>query len=236
MPEGLLSDERNSFNEVTYPDVNSVDLGAVSSQPISIQSAYPVQLKKTPYTNEEIALKNTPPEKQPTIVDAYLEIEGPVPADGTGRRLEFASLPVDISETTAAMYQPITILGRSEPLRVYGSTGVRTWNLDLMFCAHSSEYNDVVRKINWCRSLCYPRYRQGICIGPPTVRLCLGFLINVRTICTSITPSWRTPWSIGLDGRLGYPMQAGVALTLEKISDTPPTFEDVFSGKDNHLL
>ena len=50
-----------------------------------------------------------------------------------GETLKFQSMPAELGSTKSASYTPIQILGRANPLWVYGYSDERAWQLELKF-------------------------------------------------------------------------------------------------------
>lgn len=152
--------------------------------------------------------------------------------------LFFTNMPDDIGTTKTANVTPTTILGRSETIKTYGSSGGRAWNLSLQFFAEDTGYANVraavTEKLNWCESLVHPQYVNGLSQGLPIVLFKFGDYLAVRTICTSVQTSLPGPWlvsaaddrfapAIGAQGeRLGQitlPLYGVANLVLEDLGD-----------------
>ena len=117
--------------------------------------------------------------------------------------LYFTNIPDDIGSSKQANINPTTILGRSETIKTYGSSGGRAWNLNLQFFATDAGASweedvkkAVVDKVNWCESLVYPQYINRLSQGPPLVRFIFGDYLNVLTLCTSVQTSVTGPWLV----------------------------------------
>ena len=150
--------------------------------------------------------------------------------------LIFTNMPENLGATKSANVASTAILGRSEPIRTFGSSSARAWNLNLDFFCNEDAQRDVVDKINFCESLAYPIFREGISQGLPTILFKFGNYLNVRTICTSVTPNIPGPWEvIDNNANIGLPYYSSVSLTLEQINSSPPGHYDVRFGRHNRL-
>ena len=196
------------------------------------------------------------------IENCYLQIDSTVDLGKGGakkgvsdnRILKFRSTP-ELSTSKSAEFAAVPILGRANPIHVYGSSSEKAWNLELKFFAEDfgngragdqvefvfetgaasgiRKANEEVRrqvtdKINWCEALTYPIYSlSGVSQGPPSVSFVFGDLLNTRCICTDVQVSYPGPWFIKADAMLGWPMYGIVNLTLKQIGGGSTSYRDV---------
>lgn len=162
--------------------------------------------------------------------------------------LYFQNTPDELAATKSANINEVTILGRSEPIKTYGSSGPRSWTLELRFFADrpgevsgdSDSKERVIKWTNWCESLVYPIYKNGISYGLPKLLFVFGNILAVNCICSNVSTQWQAPWELAGDedeNELVHdiigPMQATVTLTLDQINVTPWGHDDVMDGKHN---
>lgn len=160
-----------------------------------------------------------------------------VHVEDPAQRLEFQIFPEEISMSKAAEYTSMGIVGRSEPVRAYSSSGSKTYSFELTFVASVDQNDggssyDVLEKINWLESLVYPEYKNNITYPPPVVFLIVGDAINARCITTEVSPVLRGPWEIN-ESPLGDefnwegPIQAVASVTFEEVNLTPLSSTDI---------
>jgi hypothetical protein len=168
--------------------------------------------------------------------------------------LKFQSMPPELGTSKSAEFTPVPIIGRANPLWVYGSSGERAWNLELKFFVVSPPTNfsereegaglsvdqvneackiAVTDKINWCEALVYPIIKNGLSQGPPTIQFVFGDLINVNCICTDVQTSYPGPWYIKSVGNVGWPMYGIVNVTLKQIGGGSISYRDVRDNLHN---
>jgi len=170
-----------------------------------------------------------------------------------GNILQFSNLPPELGNSKSASVSPIHILGRSSPLYVYSYSDERAWNLELKFFADTQNraggaqlleprFTDpinkqireqVLDKLNWCESLIYPIYKEGISRGLPRVTFVFGDMLNVPVICTDVSTSIPGPWFIKSSGSVGFPMFGVANLTLKQVGQTSFSHLDVRSNIHN---
>lgn len=214
--------------------------------------------------------------------NCFLKIENGDLGDGppagsrgsVGERLDFTNMPSDVGSSKAANVQPINILGRSNPLWVYGFSDERSWNLELSFFAVSpqasgeplsdpngeeanqqkseasklrgsprresayDDVNEIVRqqvldKMNWCESLVYPIYKEGLSRGLPNLLFVFGDMLSVNVICTDVQSSYPGPHYLKKHGAVGYPMYGICNLTLKQIGGRSFSHLDVRANIHN---
>lgn len=197
------------------------------------------------------------------IENAYLRVSGDLgnsrqrqSVHGADRNtLKFQCMPTELGTGKGANYTPVQILGRANPLWIYGYSDGRSWNLELKFfvvdfaaniapgpgadaAAETTALNlaakqQVVDNINWCEALVYPIYRNGISNGPPTVQFVFGNYLNVNCICTDVQTSLPGPWTITSKSEIGWPMHGICNLTLQQIGGASLSYMDVRDNLHN---
>lgn len=199
---------------------------------------------------------------QPLLKNCWIRIESEnarslvrtsnVPASGLSfDTLFFTNLPENLGTSKQANVTSTNILGRSETIKTYGSSQGRSWNLDLQFFAEepgkAAIEQAVVSKVNWCESLVYPIYTNGLSHGIPRLLFKFGDYLSVIVICTSVTTNIAGPWSVtrstrarfgnlGTNESLGdisLPLYATVNLVLEDIGEKSWGHADVKGGLHN---
>lgn len=111
------------------------------------------------------------------IPNCYIMIEG--------EQIDFYILP-DISDSKSASYNDENLIGRSNPVKTYSHSEVRTISIELHFIALRSSH--VERNLNWLRliqSAAYPRNGVGGApySPPPVCELRFGELLGTDGIC-----------------------------------------------------
>jgi len=196
------------------------------------------------------------------IENAYLRVSGDLGDTRSTRQgirgtdtntLRFQCTPPELGTSKAASYTPVQILGRANPLWIYGYSDERAWSLELKFfvvdfannttpgqsdealtvALHESAREQVVDKVNWCEALVYPIYKNGLSQGPPTVQFVFGNYINVNCICTDVQTSVPGPWTVSSRSEVGWPMQGIVNLTLKQIGGASLSYKDVRDNLHN---
>jgi hypothetical protein len=162
--------------------------------------------------------------------DGYSGTDGPPGAKPrVGEQLDFNSMPPELGSVKSATVAPVPIIGRANPLFVYSHSDERAWNLELKFFAVEDNFknsgddiNESVRRqvldrLNWCESLVYPVYKNGISRGLPTMLFVFGDMLNVKVICTDVSTSVPGPHYIKAKNLIGYPLFGIANLTLKQI-------------------
>jgi hypothetical protein len=194
------------------------------------------------------------------ISNCFLQIDRPLsqlgdgePTAPIGNKLLFTSMPPELGSSKQANISPIHILGRANPLWVYSNSSERSWNLELKFFVTvnsirvagvvpgsvAKSINDfdvreqVLDKVNWCESLVYPIYIDGLSRGVPEVLFFFGDTLRVKCICTDVNTSFPGPWYIKAPGEVGYPMHAAVNLTLKQLGNKYTNHIDVRNNRHN---
>lgn len=130
------------------------------------------------------------------------------------------NLPEEISNSGMEPgWTEVEIVGRFAPYQVWGATTAEEISFELTFFAEMDYYDDVVRKVEWLKSLKKPVVHEGISYAPPALVFIWGEFINRRVLLKSADPTYGGPWSIDseferLIGKSLYPMKATVSVTL----------------------
>lgn len=149
----------------------------------------------------------------------------------TGDKLEFPSTPEEITDSAGAEWTDILVLGRSEPIRAWGSTNARKIGYTFQFQATEDVRGDVYNKVKWLQSLEYPTYAAGIAHRPPVLMLIMGSFMRFRCIARpAIDVRWQPPWELPTM----FPMVAEVSMNLEAVSRIPLAATDVRRGLWTH--
>ena len=166
-----------------------------------------------------------------TDSSAYILLE-----DSPSERLEFQVFPEELSETKAADWPSVPIIGRAEPYKVYASSGSRLFTFTLGFFASVDEADQgteegVMSSVRFLRSLVYPDEIQGVVTPPPLCRLIVGDTINSRVITTNVIITYKGPWGLApQSGELTLPHRAEATVSFEEVNTVPPTSSQVRAG------
>lgn len=131
-----------------------------------------------------------------------------------------SNLPEEISNSGMEPgWNEVEIIGRFAPYQVWGATSAEEYSLELMFLAEMDYYYDVVRKVEWLKSLKKPVIHEGVSYAPPPLLFIWGEFINRRVLLKSADPTYKGPWAIydyagKVTAKPLYPMQASVSVTL----------------------
>lgn len=162
----------------------------------------------------------------------------------TTQRLEFQTFPSSLSWSAAATYASETIIGRSEPVRVYSHSEAMSLNLTLAFVGSISSEDDstppsvsqVTERLLWLKNLTLPRYQNSIMSPPHTFFLILGNYILTRCLLLNVSVDHpdETFWSVS-EGESGseytfYPQYAVATLQLQEVNEKPLGFDDYDGG------
>lgn len=131
-----------------------------------------------------------------------------------------SNLPNEISNSGLEPgWNEVEIIGRFAPYQVWGAPSTEEYSFELMFLAELDFYDDVVRKVEWLKSLKKPVIHEGVSYAPPPLIFVWGEFIYRRVLLKSADPTFSGPWSIDAPegvvvGKPLYPMQASVSVTL----------------------
>jgi len=137
------------------------------------------------------------------------------------RVLEFVYMPAEFSESKAAEWANVNILGRSEPIVSYSHSGPRVFNLNLWFIVHGerSYAQEILEPIRLIRSWVYPYYStqergqpNTRLSTPPTLLFVVGSWLRQRCIAQRYNITYRAPW--GRDD-----VNLSSAATVENVTD-----------------
>lgn len=149
----------------------------------------------------------------------------------------FQLMPDSISESKAAMYNEVPIVGRSLPQLGYASSTARTVGLNLQFVAleregkYTTEW--VKTQVRWLEAKTYPRYLDGFTFPPPGLRLIVGDVIGLQCVMTACTTTWLGPWDVS--DEKASPFRAMVDIQLQEygqndVDDYPFSHDDAMQG------
>lgn len=152
----------------------------------------------------------------------------------------FPCYPSEISDNNEVSYNPVTILGRSEPFQYYQHSGPRSVNVS--FTLHSDMHpNDdidyIYRLVAFIEACAYPRY--GSAISPTKVIFHAARNIHIVGILTNVSTKYSGPildMNPGTDGTyvgdaMTIPKYAvvDISFTVTEVTGNPPSFFDIVS-------
>lgn len=158
--------------------------------------------------------------------DMYLKIDPDYKQESkfADKLLRIQFTPAEISDSAAPSWTAVDVIGRSEPYQIFQSTSARKIAFPLDFYAQQAVYDEVVKKVNWLRSLCYPVYEKGRTYPPPTLLLVWGELFtSLRVIVDSAAVTWKSPWEVATL----LPLVATVSLSLTVVNKIPLSAEQI---------
>lgn len=158
----------------------------------------------------------------PTFANAFL-----IDLDNPSIGVEFQGLPDDWSLEKGANWEDITILGRSEPVKSYGSSGARTFSLTLFFRVTSDPEVDLLPQVRFLEAVNYANYDQGV-DRPPVLLFGWGSWISTRVVSKITSQKFMGPWTL----RDLYPTAAEVTLSLEETNVKPFGYTEVRLGRN----
>lgn len=191
----------------------------------------------------------------PASQQAYIFLLTPNVFSAVSTRLiRFHYMPESISESKSSIWKPVDILGRSEPIRFYSSSGIRKIDLTLMFHVREAgivlsdtnlndntigplvpdHENDIEINVRFLRSLVYPDYSDSARAAftpapPPVVLLKIGDWLFMRSIVTNVIVDRHGPWSLPAL----FPNRVEVKISFEEFNVKPYDGNEVFNGSDN---
>jgi len=145
-------------------------------------------------------------------------------ASDVTKGIRFQMWPDSIDDAKSVNWNNIDVIGRSEPLVVYHSSGPRELAFTLFFSASVDEKDEigtakVQEKVNFIKSLSYPvRAKEtGFSTSPPLILLIVGDLIYTRCILKSYNVAWAGAWEFDYISQLrtnfsGFAGRPGLAL------------------------
>jgi len=142
----------------------------------------------------------------------------------TNDRIKFDYIPGEITESIQANWEEVTIIGRSNPILTWGSTGARQVSLQLTFFADGNDggvRKEVFQKIRFLQSFQFPEYASNNVFAPHRVHLILGTFINIVGIMEASEVTWKAPYE--LDTKL--PLMAEIPLTIKETDLDPRGFK-----------
>lgn len=152
--------------------------------------------------------------------------------------VRFQMWPDNIQDSKVVNWSNIEVIGRSEPILAFHSSGSRELAFMLLFAASVDEADDigvakVQERVNFLKSCSYPTKSKetGFSTMPPVLTLIVGDLIYTRCVIKSIDISWAGTWEFdfvtqlrtdfsGASGRSGLALRGSNALSITE--DTRP--------------
>ena len=105
----------------------------------------------------------------------------------TGMKINFATLPTDVSEDYAASFGSQQPMGRSSPYFNYENSEARTVSYSVTL--HKDIVPDMENVVLECKKLVYPKY-TGSLVTPPYCYVRFGAMINMTAIVNSVSIEW----------------------------------------------
>ena len=155
------------------------------------------------------------------------------------QKLYFDTWPT-IQDQKSATWTMIPIIGRSEPIPMYQSSGARVVSLSLRLAAGVMEGDDEKKmneRLSFLKSLTYPS-RPGVAgslsTHPPLVWVICGEHLNIKAFAQDVSVSYADmPW--GSDEEVATnPLAADVNIKFVVVNDKLHTSESVRGGGDNY--
>lgn len=201
---------------------------------------------------------------QNSITDAFWNFFGPLFGQPAGRII-FQYMPEAFTESKSVNYQDVDIIGRSEPVLGYRSSGARIFNIVLTLVAGETPdvVFDVIRPLWLVRSWAYPNYTDTKVPNiPARLVFVVGSWLIQQVVLLRYDITYKAPWArvhLGkLFGNLPMKMILGsqltmpgggsplvdamipymveISLTLQEVSrDRPPGSIEVSRGADRFV-
>lgn len=155
------------------------------------------------------------------------------------QKLAFDTWP-EIQDQKSSNWTMIPIIGRSEPIPMYQSSGARVVSLSLRLAAGVVPGDDekkMEERLSFLKSLTYPS-RPGIAgslsTHPPLVWVICGEHLNIKAFAQDVAVSYADmPW--GHDEEVATnPLVADVKIKFVVVNDKLHTSESVRGGGDNY--
>ena len=105
----------------------------------------------------------------------------------TGMKINFATLPTDVSEDYSASFGSQQPMGRSSPYFNYENSEARTVSYSVTL--HKDIVPDMENVVLECKKLVYPKY-TGSLVTPPYCYVRFGAMINMTAIVNSVSIEW----------------------------------------------
>lgn len=201
---------------------------------------------------------------QNSVTDAFWNFFGPLFGQPAGRII-FMYMPEQFSESKSVNWNDTDIIGRSEPVIGYRSSGPRIFNITLTLIAGETPdpVFDVIRPLWLVRSWAYPNYSTTrVPNTPPRLVFVVGSWLIQQCVMLRYDISYQAPWArvhlgkllgnIDLKMILGsqltmpgggsplvdamIPYRVDIQLTLQEVSRTkPPGSVEVMRGSDRYV-
>jgi len=105
----------------------------------------------------------------------------------TGTRINFVTLPTDVSEDYGASFGQQQPIGRSSPYFNYENNDARSVSYQVTL--HKDIVPDMENVIVECKRLLYPKY-SGSLVTPPYCYVRFGAMINMTAVLNSLGVEW----------------------------------------------
>lgn len=219
-----------------------------------------------PAVTEAALIDLTPRDSSPNnpVADAFWEFFGSLFAQPAGRII-FQYMPEEFTESKTVNWSEADIIGRSEPVIGYRSSGPRVFNIVLTLAAGLTPdpVFDVIRPLWLVRSWAYPNYSNLRTPNiPPRLVFVVGSWLIQQCVLLRYDIRYQAPWSrvhlgklfAGLDLKMilgsqltmpggGSPFVDGmvphkvdISLTLQEVARVlPPGSVEVMKGTDRYV-
>lgn len=138
----------------------------------------------------------------------------------TNERINFVTIPTDLSETHSASFNQQQPMGRSAPYFTFENNEARTISFSIKL--HKDLCPDMVNVVNKLKALVYPNY-NGSLVQPPYCYVRFGGMVNMMAVCNSVSVNWGGEVGTILDeGSTG-----GKAASADDGAGDVTTFSDV---------
>ena len=132
----------------------------------------------------------------------------------------FPCYPESISDSNQASYNPVSILGRSEPFQYYTGSGPRT--VSVKFQMHTDmcpDVNYIYTIADLVEACCYPNYGSGISAVKVTLHVTSN--INITGIISSVSTDYSGPI---IDDKYAV---VDLGFSVTEVTGNPPSYSDI---------
>lgn len=106
------------------------------------------------------------------------------------RKIEFKTLPENVSENFASEWSSESVMGRSAPYLAFNGNPSRTVDYSVTLNRDILGDPDFQNTINKCKMLVYPNYVGGGIVTPPYCYVRFGGMIKMFAVVDSVSVSW----------------------------------------------
>lgn len=116
--------------------------------------------------------------------------------------VKFQLWPESVEDQKSVNWASLDVIGRGEPIPIYRGSSYQTLRFELGFVASidqadNGKVEDVDRKINFLKSLAYPKFvSKGVTTTPPLVWVIFGESIMSRCVLQGIRVIKEGPWNL----------------------------------------